>query len=427
MSVKVTADAARRFLVARQFLAPARSLEGARTRCSRSSADSGRSSSTRSRSPAATTTSCCTRASPATSPPGATCSTNAVRSSRRPTRRCRSSRRASSPGSVMPWAARAPIPLPGARRQRCGGRARPRTHRGGRATVLGRLRAGERPNEELVRDAGERRAGRTRGVHRLGRDRARAPRRQRSVLRPPRTVASGRHPRARGAGARTAAAQAPVPVPRPRPPRPRRRRRYVRPYRRSAGAQRLRNELVERGALVPVEVEGVRGKRLVLAEELALLEASPEPPPSVAFIAPFDALLWDTALLASVFGFEYVWEGFFPPAKRRWGYYVLPIVFGDRFVGRIEPRIDRGRACVEVLDVWWEDGFAPRRADGFVDAMRAALHAYLRFACASTIEWPSHLGAEKRLFPARRRCRGNYPRRSAPTIPTAGRGAPPSP
>jgi uncharacterized protein YcaQ len=161
----------------------------------------------------------------------------------------------------------------------------------------------------------------------------------------------------------------------------------------------LRNELVERGELVPVEVEGVRGKRFVLAEELAPLEASPEPPPSVAFIAPFDALLWDTALLASVFGFEYVWEGFFPPAKRRWGYYVLPIIFGDRFVGRIEPRIDRGRACLEVLDIWWEDGFAPRRADGFVDAMRAALGAYLRFACASTIEWPSHLGAEKRLLP----------------------------
>ena len=163
----------------------------------------------------------------------------------------------------------------------------------------------------------------------------------------------------------------------------------------------LRNELVERGALVPVEVEGVRGKRLVLAEEIALLEMAPEPPPSVAFIAPFDPLLWDTALLASLFDFEYVWEGFFPSAKRRWGYYVLPIVFGDRFVGRIEPRIDRDRACVEVLDVWWEDGFAPRRADGFVDAMRAALHAYLGFACASTIEWPSHLGAEKRLFPAR--------------------------
>jgi uncharacterized protein len=163
----------------------------------------------------------------------------------------------------------------------------------------------------------------------------------------------------------------------------------------------LRNELVELGALVPVEVEGVRGKRLVLAEELALLEVSPEPPPSVAFIAPFDSLLWDTALLASLFDFDHVWEGFFPSAKRRWGYYVLPIVFGDRLVGRIEPRIERDLVRVEVLNAWWENGFAPRRADGFVEAMRDALRAYLRFAGADRLDWAPHLATEKRLFLAR--------------------------
>ena len=81
-----------------------------------------------------------------------------------------------------------------------------------------------------------------------------------------------------------------------------------------------------------------------------------------------------------------------PPAKRRWGWYVLPILFRDRFVGRIEPRIDRAEGRVQVLGVWWEDGFAPRRADGFVDAMREALRAYLRFAGASRLEWAPHLG-----------------------------------
>jgi uncharacterized protein len=163
----------------------------------------------------------------------------------------------------------------------------------------------------------------------------------------------------------------------------------------------LRKELVEAGALVPVAVEGVRGNRLVLAEEAELLHAPPEPASSVAFIAPFDSLLWDTALLSSLFGYDYVWEGFFPPAKRRWGYYVLPIVFGDRFAGRIEPRIDRDRGRVEVLNVWWEDGFEPRRAAGFVEAARDALRAYLRFASADCLEWAPHLTMEKRLFPAR--------------------------
>ena len=160
----------------------------------------------------------------------------------------------------------------------------------------------------------------------------------------------------------------------------------------------LHEELVENGALAPVEIVGVRGKRFVVREDLDLLEAPPKPAPTVAFIAPFDSLLWDTALLASLYGFHYVWEGFFKPEKRRWGYYVLPILFGDRFVGRIEPRIDRERACVEVLGVWWEDGFTVRRADGFVDAMRDALHAYARFACADHLEWTSHLATEKRLF-----------------------------
>jgi uncharacterized protein YcaQ len=162
----------------------------------------------------------------------------------------------------------------------------------------------------------------------------------------------------------------------------------------------LHKELVELGALVPVEIEGLRGKRFVPAEECAPLEAPPEPPPSVAFVAPFDSLLWDTKLLAGLFGFDFVWEGFFKPEKRRWGYYVLPILFGDRFAGRIEPRIDRDGNRVEVVGLWWEEGFAPRRIVGFVDAMRAALDAYLRFAGADRLEWSPQLAAEKRLFAA---------------------------
>ena len=164
------------------------------------------------------------------------------------------------------------------------------------------------------------------------------------------------------------------------------------------GRTALREELVERGELVPVEVDGVRGKRFVLGEDVELLEAPPEPAPTVAFLSPFDALVWDRGLLGSLFGFDYVWELFVPPAKRRWGWYVLPVLFGDRLVGRIEPRIDRAEARVQVLDVWWEDGFAPRRAEGFVDAMRDALRAYIHFGGANRLEWAPHLRAEKRLF-----------------------------
>jgi uncharacterized protein YcaQ len=166
------------------------------------------------------------------------------------------------------------------------------------------------------------------------------------------------------------------------------------------GRTALREELVESGELVRVTVEGVRGPRFVLRDEAELLSAPPEPPPSVAFLPPMDPLMWDRSLLQPLFHFDWKWEVFTPEHQRRWGYYVLPIVLRDRFVGRIEPRIDRAEGLVRVLGLWWEEGFRPNRAEGFVDAMREALRAYLRFAGADRLEWAPHLRKDERLLGA---------------------------
>ena len=175
--------------------------------------------------------------------------------------------------------------------------------------------------------------------------------------------------------------------------------------------QSLREALVASADLVPVAVEGVRGTRYVLGGELALLRAAeaevtagtPITDPSVVLLAPLDSFVWDRDLLRSLFGFDYVWEVYVPKAKRRWGYYVLPLLFGDRLVGRIEPRIDRAAGTVRILGAWWEPGFRPRDEEGFVPALRSALAAYLRFAGASRLEWAAHLGPERRLVGVRPR------------------------
>ena len=167
------------------------------------------------------------------------------------------------------------------------------------------------------------------------------------------------------------------------------------------GRTELREELIESGELVRVAVDGLRGPRFVLRDEVEVLSAPPEPPASVAFLPPMDPLMWDRSLLKPLFDFDWVWEVFTPEHKRRWGYYVLPVMFRDRLVGRIEPRIDRDAARVRVLGLWWEDGFSPSRIDGFVEAMRAALRAYLRFAGADRLEWAPHLDRQKRLFGSR--------------------------
>jgi uncharacterized protein YcaQ len=151
----------------------------------------------------------------------------------------------------------------------------------------------------------------------------------------------------------------------------------------------LLRELVEQGVLVPVAVDGVRGARHVLADELPMLaraetvtrgkEASRDEapqPPAVTFLAPLDPLVWDRDFLRACYGFDYVWEVYVPAARRRWGYYVLPLLYGDRLVGRIEPRFDRREGALRVIDLWWEPGFDPLGDPAFAGALAEALEAH---------------------------------------------------
>jgi uncharacterized protein len=155
--------------------------------------------------------------------------------------------------------------------------------------------------------------------------------------------------------------------------------------------RRLTAELVDDGTLTAVVIDGLRGTRYVLTSELPLLKAAADAapatdPPAVAFIAPLDPLLWDRRLLRELFDFDYLWEVYVPEPKRRWGYYVLPILYRDRFVGRIEPRLDRRQKRLRVIGLSWEPGFRPRRERGFVDALRDALAYYLRFVNADAVD-----------------------------------------
>jgi hypothetical protein len=149
--------------------------------------------------------------------------------------------------------------------------------------------------------------------------------------------------------------------------------------------------LVDDGTLVPVEVDGLNRPRLVLASELPILAATSRAArtvPQVAFLAPLDPLMWDRRLLNDLFGFDYLWEVYTPAHKRRHGYYVLPLLFGDRFVGRIEPRFDRRARRLAITGIWFEDGFEPMAEPGFVPALAEALGAYQAFVGADAVSWP---------------------------------------
>lgn len=90
----------------------------------------------------------------------------------------------------------------------------------------------------------------------------------------------------------------------------------------------------------------------------ARLETAPEPTSRLRILNPFDPAVRDRTRLRRLFGFDYTIEIFVPAAKRQWGYYVYPILEGDRFVGRIEVRGDRKAGTLIVDRFWPEPGIA---------------------------------------------------------------------
>ena len=90
--------------------------------------------------------------------------------------------------------------------------------------------------------------------------------------------------------------------------------------------------------------------------------ACPDPPRRMRLLSPFEPTLPDRKPAQRLFGFDYRFEGFVPPSKRQYGYYVLPLLEGERFVGRADARLQRDQDRLEILSLHWEPGVAPSAA-----------------------------------------------------------------
>lgn len=148
---------------------------------------------------------------------------------------------------------------------------------------------------------------------------------------------------------------------------------YETPYLRTGpegrGSQRAERasliaHLVRSGRLTALEVEGDRSPNFARTEDLPLLEALAagdlpaawkplRATPEALLLAPLEVVS-SRNRARSLFGFDHVWEVYKPAHLRRWGYYVVPVLLGDRIVGRLEPTFEAPTHTLRVLNAWWE-------------------------------------------------------------------------
>ena len=154
-----------------------------------------------------------------------------------------------------------------------------------------------------------------------------------------------------------------------------------------ADAKAWTAKALKRGEIIEVEVEGADGgksRAFAPADIEARLAGAAEAPEGVRFLSPFDPAIRDRKRANRLFGFDYRIEVFVPEKKRQYGYYVLPLIEGDRFIGRADMKTHRAEGKLEMKGLWLEPGVKLTKARE--KAIRAALRDLAGFTEVASID-----------------------------------------
>ncbi len=149
----------------------------------------------------------------------------------------------------------------------------------------------------------------------------------------------------------------------------------------------------EGAMLVPIEMQTADGTWHALYAPRDIkqrLENLKAPTSRLRILNPFDPAVRDRARLKRIFGFEYTIEIFVPAAKRKWGYYVYPLLEGERFVGRIELKADRKAGTLSVINLWAEGNV--KWTEGRSKKLAAELARLARMIGARDVIWDGRTG-----------------------------------
>ncbi len=114
-------------------------------------------------------------------------------------------------------------------------------------------------------------------------------------------------------------------------------------------------ELIEEGEILEVQVEGIKDIFYIRSKDMEFMNSKFESK-EARFLAPLDNMLWDREMTKAIFDFDYSWEVYVPVNKRKYGYYVLPVLYKNRLVARFEPEMHRNNDPLSIKNWWWEEG-----------------------------------------------------------------------
>lgn len=148
-------------------------------------------------------------------------------------------------------------------------------------------------------------------------------------------------------------------------------------------------ELEHAGEILRVVVDNQpKQPYFIRRTDLPVLEAAAKPlrgKPGAAFLAPLDNFMWNRDRLEDIFDFFYRWEVYVPEAKRQYGYYVLPVLYGDRLIARLDPALDRASSVFTIKNWWWQPGVA-KKDEAMLAALQECVAAFAKYLGAKDVK-----------------------------------------
>ncbi len=160
-------------------------------------------------------------------------------------------------------------------------------------------------------------------------------------------------------------------------------------------------ELLAEGEITALRVQDAKDVFYIRCGDLPLVDTVVREGDTLAprceLLAPLDPMLWDRRLINALFGFAYTWEIYTPQSKRKYGCYVLPLLYGDRFVGRVEAVADTRAKVLTVKNLWYEEGI--EHTDALFAALDDCLKRFAAFNNCAHIQFAQTNGLRAKSTP----------------------------